>query len=53
MIKKKQEKYLGEIIRYYCPGLYGKPVRNEKGEVTPYVITVPKIAELKAEELCN
>lgn len=47
---KKVAYYLGELVRFYCPGLYGKPIYDDKGHVIPYVITIPKIGELK--ELC-
>ena len=45
------DKYLGELIRYSVPSLYGKPVYYTDGTKIPYDITVSKYKELSAEDI--
>lgn len=47
----KNARYLGELIRFYCPSLYGKPVYDKKGKFIRYKIIVPKVSLISAKEL--
>ena len=48
---RKQEYYLGELVRFYCPSLYGEPVYGKDREFISYIITRPKIGYVKGEEI--
>ncbi len=45
------KRYLGQIVREMCPGLYGKPIYDSKGRFIQYTIIIPKFKKIKAKEL--
>ena len=44
-------RYWGEVIMFYCPGLYGQPVYYTNGERIPYEINIPEMDYLTMEDL--
>ena len=45
------KKHLSWDVRFFIPGLYGKPVYYTDGTKIPYVIEVPKLELLTAEDI--
>lgn len=52
-MRKKDQRYLGELIRFLVPSLYGKPVYDKDDNFIRYTIIIPKIKSISSKELEN
>lgn len=46
-------KYLGELVLFTSPSLYGQPVYYTDGTLIPYTTKIPKFSTISAKDLTD